>query len=331
MPFRLSMLTDPLPWVFLAAVFLGAAASRATRRTAHRRDPDRASTREVGALLRLAVARGPRRRGGGARAGQRTAAGARSRTARCGSPSRCCPWVALAGFALALLATRFRKAAASRSSVLALVAVVALGLFFQSVRAFTGETEIATVKALAVADGRMRLEVQTDGRPSEMVDLDGDQFAPMVEGASSSTTCGCSSARRAGTGSSASYRSRPCDWPRRPDPTMWALARPTGITEALWTWFEQNEDRIPGVKTVQTELTLKRARRARHLGGDDPERRRRGDRLALRLSGRRGAAGTRPCPRARRHHGRHEVLHDRAPRAGRRPTARRSCSAASMA
>ena len=91
------------------------------------------------------------------------------------------PWVALAGFVIAFLATRFRKSLGIPVVVLALVAVIALGLFFQSVRAFTGETEIATVKALTVADGKMRLEVQPEGRPSEMVDLDGDQFAPVVK------------------------------------------------------------------------------------------------------------------------------------------------------
>ena len=41
-----SMLTSPLPWVILAAVFFGAAASRATRRTRHRPDPERARTRK---------------------------------------------------------------------------------------------------------------------------------------------------------------------------------------------------------------------------------------------------------------------------------------------
>jgi hypothetical protein len=258
MPFRLSLLTDPLPWVFLAAVFLGAAASRATRRTAHRPDPRRASTVKwvlfcawlslavlaaVGAVLvpgsgRL-LARGP----GG--------------VWRLAEPLL--PWVALAGFALALLASRFRKAVGIPAAVLALVAVVALGLFFQSVRAFTGETEIATVKALAVADGRMRLEVQLAGRPSEVVELEGDQFATEAKvvifddlwvflGAKSWY-------RFVGLQSFSTVDGRAVQ-----APTMWSPDRAAGITEALWAWFEQNDDRIPGVKTVQTELTLKRAR-----------------------------------------------------------------------
>ena len=56
MPFRLSILTDPLPWVFLAAVFLGAAVSRATRRTAKPPDPERARIRKWVLFCVLAVA-----------------------------------------------------------------------------------------------------------------------------------------------------------------------------------------------------------------------------------------------------------------------------------
>jgi hypothetical protein len=257
MPLRLSLLTDPLPWVFIAAVFLGAAASRATRRTATKPDPHRARTRKwalccvelslavlaaVGAVLVPGSERLVRRVGG---------------TLRLVEPLL--PWVALAGFALTFLATRFRKALGIPVIVLVLVAVIALGLFFQSVRAFTGETEIATVKAITVADGKMRLEVQPEGRPSEMVDLDGDQFAPVIKvvifddlwvflgarswyrfvGLVSFTTRGGMPAQSA---------------------TAWRLDRPTGIAEELWARFERYEDRIPGVKTVQTELVLKKAR-----------------------------------------------------------------------
>jgi hypothetical protein len=262
MPLRLSMLTDPLPWIFVAAVFLGAAVSRATRRTANRPDPDRARTRKwvlccVWLSLAILAAVGAVLVPGSERLVRRV-----DGTLRLVEPLL--PWVALAGFAIAFLATRFRKALGIPVVVLALVAVIALGLFFQSVRAFTGETEIATVKALAVADARMRLEVQPEGRPSEMVDLDGDQFAPVVKvvifddlwvflgartwyrfvGLISFTTEG--------------------GLPRQSD-TVWKLAQPSGISEALWAWFEQNEERVPGVKTVQTDVVLKKVQ-GRSLG-----------------------------------------------------------------
>lgn len=258
MPFRVSMLTDPLPWVFLAGVFLGAAASRATRRTAHRPDPHRASTVKwalfcvwlsLAVLSAVAAVLLP----GSHKLLARASGGAW----RFAEPLL--PWVALAGFVLALLASRFRRAVGIPIAVLAIVAVAALGLFFQSVRAFTGETEIATVKALAVDGGKMRLEVQLEGRPSEVVELEGDQFATEAKvvifddlwvflGAKSWY-------RFVGLQSFATRDGRAVQMP-----TMWTPDRAPGITETLWSWFEENDDRIPGVKTVQTELTLKRAR-----------------------------------------------------------------------
>jgi hypothetical protein len=256
------MLSDPLPWVFIAALFLGAAASRATRRTANRPNPHRAWTVKwvlfcvelslailaaVGAVLVPGSERLVHRVGG---------------TLRLVEPLL--PWVALAGFAIAFVATRFRKAAGLPVAAVALVAVVALGLFFQSVRSFTGETEIAVVKAITVADGKMRLEVQPEGRASDMVDLDGDYFAPVARvvifddfwvflGAKTWY-------RFVGLQSFTVKDEMPVQ-----TGTMWKMDQPTGISEALWFWFEQNEERIPGVKTVQTELALKRVR-GRSLG-----------------------------------------------------------------
>jgi hypothetical protein len=257
MPFRLSMLTDPLPWVFLAALFLGAAASRATRRTANRPDPHRAWTAKwvlFCVYLSLAVL---------AAVGAVLVPGSERLVHRVDGSVRLeeplLPGVALAGFAIAFLATRFRKAVGLPVVALALVAVVALGLFFQSVRAFTGETEIAVVKAITVADGKMRLEVQPAGRPSQMIDLDGDQYAPVVKVVIFDDFWVFLGARTwyrfMGIESFTTRGGMPVQ-----TVTTWTLDRPTGISEALWAWFEQHEDRIPGVKTVQTELVLKRAR-----------------------------------------------------------------------
>jgi hypothetical protein len=256
MPLRLSMLTDPLLWVFLAAVFLGAAVSRATRRTANRPEPERARTRKwvlfcvwlslavlaaLGAVLVPGSERLVRRVGG---------------TLQLVEPLL--PWVALAGFVIAFLATRFRKAAGIPVFVLALVAVLALGLFFQSVRSFTGETRIATVKAITVADGRMRLEVQPEGRPSQMIDLEGDHFAPVVKVVIFDDLwvfLGVKTWYRFVGIQSATVKDEMPVWSAEP----WRMSQPTGISAGLWAWFERNEERIPGVKTVQTNVALKDA------------------------------------------------------------------------
>jgi hypothetical protein len=257
MPFRLSMLSDPLPWVFIAALFLGAAASRATRRTANRPNPHRAWTVKwvlfcVELSLALLAAVGAVLVPGSERLVHRVGG-----TLRLVEPLL--PWVALAGFVLAFFATRFRKAAGLPVAAVALVAVVALGLFFQSVRSFTGETEIAVVKAITVADGKMRLEVQPEGRASDMVDLDGDYFAPVARVVIFDDLWVFLGAktwyRFVGLEAFTVRDEMPVQ-----TGTMWKMDQPTGISETLWAWFEANEERIPGVKTVQTDLVLKKAR-----------------------------------------------------------------------
>jgi hypothetical protein len=46
----------------------------------------------------------------------------------------------------------------------------------------------------------------------------------------------------------------------RQQDTDFRFARPLGISERLWKLFEENETRIPGVKTAQIELIVKRAK-----------------------------------------------------------------------
>jgi len=258
MPLRPSLLTDPLPWVFAAAVFLGAAASRATRRTANRPDPHRAWTRKwvlfclwlsLGFLAAVAAVLVP--------GSERLLARGSDGALRLVEPML--PWIALAGFAIAFLATRFRKSLGIPVIVVGLVAVIALGLFFQSVRAFTGETEIASVKALTVADGTMRLEVLPRGEPPQLVDLEGDQFAPVVKVVIFDDLWVFLGARTwyrfVGIVSFTTKNGLPVQ-----SATAWAVPRPVGISETLWSWFAANEERVPGVKTAQTDIVLKKVR-----------------------------------------------------------------------
>jgi hypothetical protein len=262
---RLSLLTDPLPWVFVASVFLGAAASRATRRTANRTDPHRAWTRKwvffclwlsLGLLTALGAVLVP--------GSERLLTRGTDGVVRLVEPLL--PWVAIAGFLVSLLATRFRKSLGIPVVVVLLVAVIALGLFFQSVRAFTGETEVASVRALAVADGKMRLEVLPQGQLPQLVDLEGDQFAPVVKVIIFDDLWVFLGARTwyrfVGLVSFTTRNGLPVQ-----SATTWAVPHPVGISDTIWSWFEANEERVPGVKTVQTELVLKKVRsEARSLG-----------------------------------------------------------------
>ena len=46
----------------------------------------------------------------------------------------------------------------------------------------------------------------------------------------------------------------------RQQDTDFRFARPSGISERLWKLFEEYETRIPGVKTAQIELIVKKAK-----------------------------------------------------------------------
>ncbi len=237
------ILSSPFPWVVLAGVFLGAAIMSLTRRTRHRRDPERARTRKwVAACVLASVAvvfgllavfiPGPEKIAHVSFA-----------------------WTAGIAAGVSFLALRFRKSLGIPVLVLLIAAVAVLGLFFRSIHAFTGETEIATVRAIAVAGDSMKIELARRGAAPALLTLDGVEFSPVVKvvifddlpvflGAETwYRFVEMTSYDRNGTQSKSRYQ----------------LPQAPGISERLWEFFERYETRLPGVKTVQTERPSKRA------------------------------------------------------------------------
>jgi hypothetical protein len=235
--------SSPLPWAILAGLFVGAAVARAASRTRHRRDPDRARARKwvvacvlfsiaiIAALLGVFIP----------------------------GPSKVVDirlaWAAGIAAVAAFGALRFRKSLGIPVLVLLVASAVLLGLFFQSIRAFTGETEIASVRVISVASSSMRLEISPrDGEPA-LLTMDGVYFAPIVKIVIFDDLLVFLGAR-------SWYRFEGMtsfDMNLRQGSTDFRFPRPSGISEKLWTIFEQNETRIPGVKTVQIEMPSKRA------------------------------------------------------------------------
>ena len=238
------LLHSPLPAVILGGVFAGAALSTATRRTRQKADPDRASTRKwILACLSLSLAvifgllavflPGP---------------------ARILDPRLA--WAAGISAAVAFFALRFRKSMGIPvvALVIALVAVVAL--FLQSIHAYTGETEIASLRAIGVDSTSMRLELVPRGGQPVLLTMKGTSFSPIVKVVIFNDILVIMGART---------------WYRfegmtsfnedlRQQDTDFRFTRPFGISERIWQLFEEYETRIPGVKTVQTELIVKKAK-----------------------------------------------------------------------
>ena len=168
LPFVAPLMASPLPWVILGGAFAGAALSRATRRTRHKADPERASARKwVFACLYLSVAvvlgllavfvPGP------------------SRILNAGYA-----WAAAIAAAVVFAALRFRKAAGipvvspCRGAGCRPWAVPA-----ERACAFTGETEIASVRVISVEPASMRLELVPRGGAA-LLSMKGTSFAPIV-------------------------------------------------------------------------------------------------------------------------------------------------------
>lgn len=235
--------SSPLPWAILAGLFVGAAAARATARTKHRKDPDRARTRKwVVACVLFSIA---------------------IMAALLGvfipGPTKVVDirlaWAAGISAVVAFGALRFRKALGIPVLVLLAASAVLLGLFFQSVRAFTGETEIASVRVISVPSSSMRLEISPRGGEPVLLTMDGVYFAPIVKVVIFDDLLVFLGARtwyrfEGMTSFDANLRQGNKDF---------RFSSPSGISEQLWTLFEQNEAWIPGVKTVQVEMPSKRA------------------------------------------------------------------------
>jgi hypothetical protein len=243
-PFTIPFLDSPYPWVLLAALFAGAAASRLTMGTRHRPHPERARTRKwiwVCIYLSLAVAfallavfiPGP----------------ARIRDIGLA-------YVGGAAFVVAFAAVRFKKAIGIPVILLALSSVLLLGLFLQSVRAFTGETEIAVIRVISLDPGRMKLELQPAGGVPVLLNMEGRYFAPVVKVVIFDDLY-------VFLGAKSWYRfvgMTSFDENLRQGNTDYRFPQPMGISESLWGFFEKNETRIPGVKTAQIEMDMKRAK-----------------------------------------------------------------------
>lgn len=247
-----SLIGNPYLWAFAAALAAGASLARLTTLPSRRTNPSRARTvKWVLFCLYLSVA-----------VAAVVAGVFLSDLAQ--RLDRALVYFALIVAGLAFLGLRFKKAAGIPMFVLLTAVVVLAVSFLQAWAAFTGETEIAQVTVLSASGGSLYLELeQPDGRPPTIVTLEGQYFAPIVETVifedwyvflgrrSLYRFIGLSGFVRENDETGYRFRQTMGDY---------YFPEPSGITGSLYRWFEANEQRIPGVKSVQVEVDLKRAR-----------------------------------------------------------------------
>ena len=244
------LLQFPPVWFLAASVFAAAAASRMTRRSRRKRPDGEADSTAKWVLVCVYLSA----------AVVMATAGFLGPTVRDylnGGMLVACA----ATFIVAFPALRFQKSVGVPVLVLVAALVVAAGLFLQSVVAFTGETEIARVTVLSRGDGAMSLEIVPTGAPGETARMQGDYFAPIVKviifdealvflgSRTWYRFVGVTSFRLEREGETLRFRQAGTDH---------YFQRPSGVSEAIYGLFERWEKRIPGVKTVQVEMDLKR-------------------------------------------------------------------------
>lgn len=244
LPATSSFLSSPVLWVVLAGLFMGAAVSRSTTRTRNKANPERAWTRKwvftclflsIAVMLGLLAVFIP-------------------------GPSKILDvrlaWAAGIAAVLAFGALRFKKVVGIPIVALLLAVVIVFGLFLQSIHAFTGETEIAAVRVISANATSMRIELVPRGSEPVLLTMKGTYFTPIVKVVIFNDFFVFMGARTW-------YRFEGMtsfDQNMRQQDSDFRFPHALGISERLWKLFEENETRIPGVKTAQIEMTSKLAK-----------------------------------------------------------------------
>jgi hypothetical protein len=251
----LPLLQTPHPWLFVAGLFCGAALNRALRPSAYPRwrtsDPERAQAAKwmfFTLYLCLAVV---------------AALGA----VFVPGPEKILDlgllYLFLGSTAFFFLVFRFKKTVGLLAVILAIALAGTILLFLQSLNAFTGETEIGQVRVLDVQEERMKLEILPSREESVITWLDGSYFAPVVKVVIFDdyfVFLGAKTWYRFEGVTSFDMEKTESGTVLRQTDVGYYFASPPGITEKLWDFYERHDSRIPGVRTVQVELDLKRPR-----------------------------------------------------------------------
>jgi hypothetical protein len=254
MSYSTTLLASPYPWLAASALFLGAALQRATRRARPRYlgdDPQKARTSKwllFCMFLSLAVV---------AALGAVFVPG----SFKLAQPRFLYFYAACT--VLFFLALRFRKSVGAITLLLLLALAFTAALFLRALNGFTGETEIGRVHVLAAREGRMQLEITAARGEPVIRPMTGSYFAPVVKvvifddlfvflGAKSWYRFeGLTSFALQKTETGQSFRQQDTDY---------YFPEPEGVSQRLWELYERNEKHLPGVRSVQVEMDLKKAR-----------------------------------------------------------------------
>ena len=249
MGFSNNFLAGPYPWLFFGALFFGAALSRATRPVRRKSYPERAKTIKwtfislylsLFLIFTLAAVFIP---------GPDNIKNIRHL------------YFFLTCAVFFFLALRFKKSLGIVSLFLLLALAVVVSLFLQTLSSFTGETEIARIRVISARD--MKLEIIPASGEPLIIRLGGVYFAPVVSVVIFEDYLVFLGARTwyRFEGLTSFKLDTAGEQGRIPQQvTSYSFPKSPGISQRIWSFYERHESRIPGVKSVQIEMDLKRAR-----------------------------------------------------------------------
>ncbi len=243
---------SPFAWVAMSALFFGMALSRSTFRVKNSSDPHRASAIKwsfvsiyfsISIVLGLCAVFVP-------------------------GPYKILNEKLLYLFGVVSLvsffAFRFKRSLGSLVFFSVFVVIIITFFFLRGFNAFTGETEIARIKVLDVNKETMRLDIMRRESDEVVVTLKGNYFAPVVKEVIFDdyfVFLGFKTWYRFLGVTSFSFVKENGQMVLKQMGSGYYFKNPGGISEDLYQFFERYEDHIPGVKTVQVDLSAKRARR----------------------------------------------------------------------
>ena len=244
------LLSSPVLWLFLSGIAFGAAVSRVTRRIRGDMDREQAVTRKW-VIVSLGLSLG---------------VGFFMLGTFVPGAEKLLRWTNLyvfaAGFGVSFLTLRFKKAAGLPFLLILIVFLIVVVLFFQSLVAFTGETEIGRVNVLSADGETMTLELTPTDQEPVIIQLEGEYFSPVVKVVIFEdfwVFLGSKTWYRFVGVTSFHSDAEGDELPKQVEKGF-SFERPPGISERLYRFFEKHEDRIPGVKSVQIEIDLKKVR-----------------------------------------------------------------------
>lgn len=162
---------------------------------------------------------------------------------------------------ISFLFYKFKRSFGIPLMISSILFVITLLLFVRSLISFTGEMNISDVKVVTFEDRVLEMEVKRKNKDVEKVKLWGDAFAPIVQiivfddiyvfmgSKTKYRFLGFTSFLIEKENGKIRYKQSDTDH---------YFDDPQGISGTVYEWFERNESLIPGIKTTQVEIDLKR-------------------------------------------------------------------------